>query len=74
MAASRGEQGAGMDVGKGLEHLAVMGALIVLGSVVATLCLVALTLCLISLGGRAVRRARRSGAMAPEAPRPSTPR
>lgn len=50
-----------MDIGKGLEHLAAMFALIVLGSVVATLCLVALALCLIALGARLLRRMRRPG-------------
>lgn len=48
-----------MDIGEGLKYLAGMLALIVLGSVVATLCLVALALCLVALAGRAVRGLRR---------------
>lgn len=61
MAPAGGEQGSAVDIGKGLEHLAAMFALIVLGSVVATLCLVALALCLIALGARLLRRMRRPG-------------
>lgn len=51
-----------MDIGKGLEHLAAMFALIVLGSVVATLCLVALALCLIALGARLLQPQAATGA------------
>ncbi|SHL92092.1 hypothetical protein [Actinacidiphila paucisporea] len=53
-----------MDIAKGLEYLAFWFALIVLGSIVATMCLVALALALIAAASRAVRwgRARSPGA------------
>lgn len=56
-----------MDVGKGLEHLAFGFALIVLGSVVATLCLVAVALGLAGLGARLTRRLRRTSPHDPNA-------
>lgn len=48
-----------MDIGEGLKHLALMFVLIVLGSVVATVCLVGLVLVLIMCIIRAVRWQRR---------------
>jgi len=48
-----------MDIGKGLEHLATMGALIVLGSVLGTLFLM---IGVFALGDYALRRLRRADA------------
>ncbi|MFC4035977.1 hypothetical protein ACFO3J_31605 [Streptomyces polygonati] len=44
-----------MDIGKGLERLAELGVLIVLGSIIATLCLMAITLGFLVMAGHAVR-------------------
>jgi hypothetical protein len=57
-----------MDIGKGLEHLAAVFALIVLGSIVATLRLVAPALALIALAARVLRAARREEPREPPGP------
>jgi hypothetical protein len=57
-----------MDIGKGLERLAELGVLIVLGSIVATICLAGLAMCLIVLGGHAIRRLRGDGDPGPDEP------